>query len=106
MSEWGMDVPCVVMLGRDNTHQTVYGPFPSERIAREWMDHQFAVGFVRNFSVVHLRTPFRERCQADWWAGDWHQSTIVDWEFPSKPWFRLKGWRRWRRESNRMVPRV
>lgn len=106
MSEWGENRPCVVMLHRDNSAYCVYGPFPSEHVAREWMDHQFYIGEVQHFSVVHLRTPFRERTRDDWWAGDWHQTQVVDLEFPTTPWFSLKGWRRWRRNSNRVVPRV
>lgn len=99
---WGIDRPCIVAIHGDRMER-YYGPFETERIAHKWMDHQFFVGHVRNFSVIHLRTPFRERTRDDWWAGDWHQVTVVDQEFPTEPWFKVKGWRRWRRNSNKIL---
>lgn len=86
---WGIDRPCVVMLHGDRMER-YYGPFETEQMAHTWMNQQFEVGHVRNFSIIHLRTPFRERSRDDWWAGDWHQITIVNQEFPTKPWFRVK----------------
>lgn len=86
---WGIDRPCVVSIRGDHSEK-FYGPFQTERMAQEWMNQQFDAGHVRNFIVNHLRTPFRERSNEDWWAGDWHQATIVDQEFPKKPWFKVK----------------
>lgn len=99
---WGIDRPCVVILTRDNSAETIYGPFESERMAREWMDHQFSTGLVKRFGVVHLRTPFRERTRDDWWSGDWHQVNVAEEEFPSQPWFRVKGWKRWQKKTRKI----
>lgn len=94
--------PCVVHLHGPSMENT-YGPFESGQQAMTWMNEQIENGHVRSFSVEPLRTPYRVRDYDDWWAGAWHQVTIADQEFPKEPWFKLKGWRRWRRNSNKIL---
>jgi hypothetical protein len=95
--------PCVVILHKDRGGFNTYGPFESTDKAEAWMSHQLRVGLVRSFSVEPLRFPYIERTNNDWWAGDWHQSTIVDREFPTTSWFKTnrKVWRRWLKSTRR-----
>lgn len=92
--------PCMAIV-HGPSMENYYGPFDNGKQAMEWADHQIFVGNVRSFSITPLRTPYRHRKHDDWWAGAWHQVTIADQEFPTKPWIKTKRrvWRQWRRNS-------
>lgn len=96
------DYPCVMMLTGERSEK-IYGPFESTKQAIEWANHQYQNGYVNAFAIIPLRTPFRERNNEDWWAGDYHQITIIDKEIPTNAWFKVKGWKRWRRNSNKIL---
>jgi hypothetical protein len=102
--------PCIAILhGPTPTYrENFYGPFESGKKAMEWANHQIAVGFVRSFSISPLRTPYRKRNRDDWWAGDWHQVTITDQEYPKDSWIKTKRrvWRRWRRQADKVLKQL
>ena len=91
--------PCIVEVrGPDYAPSKYYGPFPSIRESKTWMNIQYEQGFTGTFSICPIYTPYRTRSYEDWWMSD-HlrnaQSHLLD--VPSKPWFKLRGWRKWLR---------
>lgn len=92
--------PCVVRVqGPGYEPARYYGPFPSIRESQTWMNIQFEQGFRGSFSVCPIYTPYRIRSNDDWYMSDrYRNSEDISADMPSKPWFKLKSWKKWLRK--------
>ena len=94
--------PCVVEVRSSGySPSKYYGPFPSIRESKTWMNIQYQQGFSGTFSICPIYTPYRVRNYDDWWMSDNNRnSESVAADLPSQPWFKLKNWRKWLRSTS------
>ena len=94
--------PCVVEVRSAGYEPPkCYGPFPSIRESKTWMNIQYEQGFTGTFSIYPICTPYRVRRYDDWWMSQVNrkeEDRIAD--VPSKPWFKLLKWRKWLRKTS------
>lgn len=94
--------PCIVEVRSSGYEPSkYYGPFPSLRESKTWMNIQYAQGYTGTFSICPIYTPFRQRSYDDWWMSEIHRDLdkrLAD--VPSKSWFTLRRWRKWLRKTS------
>lgn len=79
--------PCVVETSGERPK--TYGPFVSVDEAIAWMNVQFGT-YGSAFSIISLRTPFRDRKYEDWWCrDDLRKDHDLEADFPGEPWFEI-----------------
>ena len=96
--------PCVIEVRSSGySPSKYYGPFPSLRESKTWMNIQYSQGFTGTFSICPIFTPYRVRDYDDWWMSESNRSpqAIAD-DLPSKSWFKLSKWRRWLRSTSKL----
>ena len=94
--------PCVVEVRSSGySPSKYYGPFPSIRESKIWMNIQYEQGFTGTFGICPIFTPYRTRTYDDWWMSEVNRN-IEDRlsDIPAEPWFKLKKWRKWLRKTS------
>jgi len=91
--------PCVVEVRSSGySPSKYYGPFPSIRESKVWMNLQYEQGFTGTFSICPIYTPYRVRTYDDWWMSpSLRDPVLFAADTPSQSWFTLKKWRKWLR---------
>lgn len=96
--------PCVVEVRSSGySPSKYYGPFPSIRESKLWMNIQYDQGFTGTFSICPINTPYRTRTYDDWWMSNANRNLDdIQSDTPSTPWFKLSKWSKWLRKTNKI----
>jgi len=95
--------PCIAQVSRSDAYSIpkIYGPFPSLKECKVWINLQYHQGFRGSFSISPIMTPYRVRSHEDWWMSDqYRKEEDVSADYPKRRWFKLNKWKRWLRNTS------